>query len=60
VLVGDCTSNWLCHILRTNSKGTTMTEIRAPDDGTQEVPKHVTDCVTVVSHFSACKVALII
>jgi hypothetical protein len=54
VLVNDCANEWLCLALRTNSKGTTVTEIRTPDDGSKEVPKLKLLCL----HFSTCTVAL--
>jgi hypothetical protein len=46
-----CASEWLRLTLRNNSKSTTWTDIRTPDDVVQEVPKHVGGCVSIVFTF---------
>jgi len=57
MLAGECVGEWL---LASDCVGEwLLTDIRTPDDDTQEVPKHVRDCYLLCSHFSAFKVGLI-
>ena len=38
-------------LVTANSKDTTLTDTKTPDDGNQYVPKHVGDCTSVVFTF---------